>query len=68
MTLNEDLVRLVRQRTGNLSETVEGLLIAFLAKADARETELQKRINAHVAASGAFIARHRSLADEFGTL
>jgi post-segregation antitoxin (ccd killing protein) len=68
MTLNEDLVRRVRQRTHNLSETVEGLLVAFLTEADARDAQLQQQIDAHVAASDAFIARHGSLADEFGTL
>jgi antitoxin CcdA len=68
MTLNEDLVRRARQHTANLSETVEGLLAAFVTDADDRDLELQKRIDAHIAASDAFIARHGSLADEFGTL
>ena len=68
LTLNEDLVRHVRQRTSNLSDTVEGLLIAFLTETDARDTKLQQQIDAHIAASDAFIAKHGSLADEFGTL
>ena len=68
MTLNEDLIRQVRQRTGNLSDTVEGLLIAFLSEADAKDVKLQQQIDAHIAGSDAFIARHGSLADEFGTL
>jgi antitoxin CcdA len=68
MTLNEDLVRQARDLTSNLSETVEGLLAAFLNDAEARNDALQRQIDAHIAASDAFIAEHGSLADEFGTL
>jgi antitoxin CcdA len=68
MTLNEDLVRQARGLTSNLSETVEGLLATFVIDAETRNNELQRRIEAHILASDAFIARHGSLADEFGTL
>lgn len=68
MTLNEDLVRRARGLTSNLSETVEGLLAAFLAEAEAKNAERQRLIEAHIAASDAFIEKHGSLADEFGTL
>ena len=68
MTLNEDLVRRARGLTGNLSETVEGLLAALLLEAEARDAERQRQIDAHIAASDAFVARHGALADEFGTL
>ena len=68
MTLNGDLVRQARDVTSNLSETVETLLAAFLADAEARETERQRRIDAHVVASDAFIAKFGSLAEEFDTL
>lgn len=67
MTLNEDLVRRARVLTGDLSETVEGLVATFLLEAGARDDERQRLIDAHVAASDAFIARHGSLADEFGS-
>lgn len=68
MTLNEDLVYRARVLTSNLSEMVEGLLATFLLEAEARDGERQRQINAHVAASDAFIARHGSLADEVGAL
>jgi antitoxin CcdA len=68
MTLNQDLVRQARGLTSILSETVEGLLAAFLADAEARNTELQRQIEAHILASDAFIAKHGSLADEFRSL
>lgn len=68
MTLNEDLVRQARDLTPNLSETVEGLLAAFIADAEARNQTLQRQIEAHIAASDAFIARHGSLADDLCTL
>jgi antitoxin CcdA len=68
MTLNKDLVRQARDLTSNLSETVEGLLAAFLADAEGRNDALQRQIDTNIAASDAFIARHGSLADEFGTL
>jgi hypothetical protein len=38
------------------------------AEARLRDDELQARIDAHVAASDRFIARHGSLADEFAVL
>jgi antitoxin CcdA len=68
MTLNEDLVRQARNLTPDLSETVEGLLAMFVADAEAKNTGLQRQIEAHIVASDAFIAKHGSLADEFSTL
>lgn len=68
MSLNEDLVRRARALTANLSETVEGLLAGFVAEAEARDARLQQQIAAHVLASDTFIAKHGSIADEFGTL
>ena len=68
MTLNEDLVRRARDVTANLSETVEGLLAGFVAEAEAKESRLQREIDAHVAASDAFVAKYGTLADDFATL
>ena len=68
LTLNGDLVRQARDLTANLSDTVESLLAGFLTDAKAREAERQRQIDAHVAASDAFIAKYGSLAEDFGTL
>ena len=68
MTLNADLVRRARAMTPNLSDTVETLLAAYIADADARNAARDQQINAHIAASDAFIARYGTLANEFGTL
>lgn len=68
MTLNEDLVRRARGMTANLSETVEGLLAAFLDDAEAKAADREQLILAHIAANDAFVATHGSLADEFTTL
>jgi len=68
MTLNEDLVRRARTMTSNLSETVESLLAAYVDEADARDASLQRQIEDHIAADAAFVAKHGSLADDFGTL
>ncbi len=68
MTLNTDLVRRARAIAPNLSETVETLLAAHLAEADARAAARDQQIAAHIAASDAFIAKYGTLADEFPTL
>jgi antitoxin CcdA len=68
MTLNEDLVRRARGLTPNLSETVERLLSAFVDNAEVGDADRQRQIDAHIAASDAFIAKHGSIADEFNTL
>jgi antitoxin CcdA len=68
MTLNADLVRRARAITPNLSDTVETLLAAYLADAEARNADHEQKINAHIAASDAFITKYGTLADEFSTL
>jgi antitoxin CcdA len=68
MTLNADLVRRARALTPNLSDTVEALLAAYVADCEARDAARDQKINAHIAASDAFIAKYGTLADEFGTL
>jgi antitoxin CcdA len=68
MTLNEDLVRRARALTTNLSETVDRLLMAFVDDAETRHDERQRRIDDHIAASDAFIAKHGTIAGDFNTL
>ena len=68
MTLNEDVVRRARALTSNLSETVESLLAAYVDEAEAREASRNQQIEAHIAASDAFVAKHGTLADEFSSL
>lgn len=68
MTLNEDLVRRARGITPNLSETVETLLATYVDDAEAQAARRDQQIEAHIAASDAFVAKYGSLADEFGTL
>ena len=68
MTLNEDLVRRARGITSNLSETVESLLAKFVQDAEALAAERDRQIDAHIAASDAFVAKYGSFADEFSSL
>jgi hypothetical protein len=51
-----------------LSETVEKLLAAFVDETEAKTAQREKQIAAHIAASDAFVAKYRSLADVFSTL
>lgn len=68
MTLNEDLIRCARDLTPNLSQTVETLLAAFVDNAEAQAARREQQIEAHIAASDAFVAKYGTLADEFGSL
>jgi antitoxin CcdA len=68
MSLNEDLVKQVREMTSNLSETVEALLAAYVADAETKDSRRQRQIEDHIAADAAFVAKHGSIADEFNTL
>ena len=68
MSLNEDLVRRARGLTPNLSETVETLLAGFVEAEEAKRADLERQIDAYIAASNAFIERYGSAADEYSTL
>jgi antitoxin CcdA len=68
MSLNQDLIRRARGITSNLSDTVESLLAAFVADAEAKAQDGERRIAAHIAANDAFVAKYGSLADEFSSL
>ena len=68
MTLNEDVVRQARAITSNLSDTVEQLLIGFIAAAADQQAERERAIDEHITASNAFTAAHGCLSDEFSSL
>jgi antitoxin CcdA len=68
LSLSSDLVRRARDLTPNLSDTVETLLADFVATEGARRADTQRQIDALVAASNAFVARHGAWGDEFSTL
>ncbi|MGI4785033.1 MAG: type II toxin-antitoxin system CcdA family antitoxin [Janthinobacterium lividum] len=68
MTLNEDVVRQAREITSNLSETVEQLLVGFIAAAADEKAERERAIDEHIRASNAFIAAYGCLSDEFQSL
>ena len=65
MTLNTDLVRRARGLTANLSETVEGLLAAFVAAEDAARDDLARQMARWAEASAEVVGRHGSPADEY---
>lgn len=68
LSLDAALVRDARALTGNLSETVEGLLAGFVAGEKARRAEAARELEALVAASNRFIAAQGAFGDEFSTL
>ena len=68
MSLNEDLVRRVRELTNNLSETVEHLLADYVESVEAKAAERERQIAVHIAAHDAFVTKYGSLADEFSAL
>ena len=64
MTLNVDLVRRAKKLTGNLSNTVEGLLASYVAAEEARRANLAAQLAQWAAASNAVVERYGSPADE----
>ena len=68
MTLNEDLVRIARRHTTNLSAEVEQLLAGWLAQEQGRLAAEQKRLDAAMDEWNAFYDRQGSFADEYSTL
>lgn len=64
MTLDTALVQRARALTGNLSETVETLLSAYVAAAEAERAELAAQLAQWASASDAVVARFGSPADE----
>lgn len=68
LSLNEDLVRKVREVTGNVSEQVEILLVAFLEAEHTRRRDADQALAGALAAWNAFDDEVGSLADEHSTL
>jgi antitoxin CcdA len=68
MTLNEDLVRAARRRTGNLSAEVEQLLAEWLVREHKQANDEQKRLDAALDEWNYFYDGHGSFADEHSTL
>jgi len=68
MSLNEDLVRRARNLRTNLSETVETLLAGFVEAEEAKRADLERQIDAYIAASNAFIEKYGAFGDEHSIL
>lgn len=68
LSLNEDLVRKVREVAGNLSERVEILLAGFLEAEQQKRAEADTALAEALAGWNAFADEHGSLADEHSTL
>jgi antitoxin CcdA len=64
MSLNGDLVQRARALTGNLSETVEGLLASYVDAEEARRADLNRQMAQWADASSDVVARFGSPADE----
>jgi len=65
MTLNEDLVRVARTMTSNLSDQVEKLLAGYVQEEQRRRIEEDARIAKAIAASNEFWEKHEFPGDEF---
>jgi antitoxin CcdA len=65
MTLNEDLVRVARTMTSNLSDHVEKLLGAYVQEEQQRLIEEDARIAKAIVASNEFWDKHEFPGDEF---
>jgi post-segregation antitoxin (ccd killing protein) len=57
-----------RRLTPNLSETVNGLLAAFVAEREREAQAQDARIAASIAASNAFIEKYGAFGEEHSTL
>ena len=68
LSLNEDLVRVARMATGNLSERVEQLLTEFVLAEQIRQEEASKALAGAIDAWNAFGDDIGSFADQHTTL
>ena len=64
MTLNEDLVRAVREHTANLSDYVETLLASAVAEERRKKAEDQRHLKEVCASWNEFHEKHCNFADE----
>ena len=65
MTLNEDLVRAVREHTDNLSDYVEKLLASALVEEHRRKVEDERHWKEVCASWNEFHEKHGSFADDY---
>jgi antitoxin CcdA len=68
MTLSEELVREARGLTPNLSETVERLLVDYVAAERAKRADFERRIDESIAMINAHYEEHGYWGEEFSTL
>jgi antitoxin CcdA len=68
LTLSAELVREVRTLTPNLSETVEGLLEAYIAGQRAKQVEQQSRLDAAIVWVNELHDRHGLPGEDFSPL
>jgi antitoxin CcdA len=68
VTLNEDLVNLIRRVTDNLSSVIETLLADFLAEQAQRRSREAESVKATIATWNRFAEQHGSYAEEHSTL
>ncbi len=68
LTLNEDLVKRVRDIADNLSGVVEALLADYLARAERERRARSQAVQSAVDAWNRFEHDHGSFADEHSTL
>jgi antitoxin CcdA len=65
MTLNEDLVRVARNYTDNLSDYVEKLLAAAIAEERRKKLDDEQHWKEVCASYNEFYGKHGSIADDF---
>ncbi len=68
LLLTEETVQKARGYTNNLSATVDGLLVEFVARIESQDGEKQQRRNEVCELLNRFNAINGSFADEFSTL
>jgi antitoxin CcdA len=68
MTLSEDLVRDARRLTGNLSETVETLLAAYIEAERSKHLERERQIDESIRAIQSHQQEFGIWGEEFSTL
>ena len=68
LTLNEDLVNQAKGLTDNLSQVVESLLSAYLAKAREERLAKHKAVEATVKVWNDFNSKSGSISDEYSSL
>ena len=68
LTLNEDLVHQAKDLTDNLSQVVESLLAAYLARARDERLTRSKAVESTVKLWNEFNAQAGSISDEYSSL